>query len=496
MGCELNLDSISALEEQIREHEKAIIRLKRARNSLLDVSKLPPEVLGKIFHWNATLNGKFGGLDKKSHNFLLVCHHWFEVASQTPDLWGFWGNTLEDWGRRHRRSGTALLDLVLKGDRYGDRRLNTTLRNVLQERAIRDTVRRVHLTADLPELLSSIISQLTPNREELRSNSMESFILLNWGGTPVDVSDFFVYYRFPKLRRLHLSYCTTSSPSWDYLASRTSVLTTLALDLILPTPAPTTPQLLSILASNPTLQKVVLIRRAVPDDGGGSSSFRVQLHHLNKLHLQGGLQHILRLLHQLDYPRNMKKLTLELHNCDVADISQIIGPYLRDHLQHHDRPRKGLNLYVSSSYSTRGSSIVILRVGDAGGINFSSPGHIDVLAEIIIHLKRIPDEDGLGRATFDFITHVPQEEVVYLETCNDLIAMENASTQFPNLRALSLNMASLSVDGGDWSPLINLLVHRMSFGNRLDTLVIANSRMRPEMEEGIRGMVRELVISP
>ena len=74
--------------------------------------------------------------------------------------------------------------------------------------------------------------------------------------------------------------------------------------------------------------------------------------------------------------------------------------------------------------------------------------------------------------------------------------MENASTQFPNLRALSLNMASLSVDGGDWSPLINLLVHRMSFGNRLDTLVIANSRMRPEVEEGVRGMVRELVISP
>jgi len=118
MDRELNLDFIRALEEQIEEeeHERAIIQLKRSRNSLLNVSTLlPPEILGIIFLWNATPMGDFGGLSKGSYNFLLVCHHWFEVASRTPELWGFWGNSVEDWTHRHTRCRTAPLDLVLAG---------------------------------------------------------------------------------------------------------------------------------------------------------------------------------------------------------------------------------------------------------------------------------------------------------------------------------------------------------------------------------------------
>ena len=87
MDREINLDSILALEKQIVEHERATIRLKRARNSLLNVSTfLPPEILGKIFRWNVIPDEDFGGLPKDSYNFLLVCHHWFEVASRTPEL--------------------------------------------------------------------------------------------------------------------------------------------------------------------------------------------------------------------------------------------------------------------------------------------------------------------------------------------------------------------------------------------------------------------------
>ena len=48
-----NLVTILAFEKQIEEHERAAIRLKRARNSLLNVTTLlPPEILGKFFHWN------------------------------------------------------------------------------------------------------------------------------------------------------------------------------------------------------------------------------------------------------------------------------------------------------------------------------------------------------------------------------------------------------------------------------------------------------------
>ena len=60
MDQENNRNSIRALEKQIEEHEKALIQLKRTRNSLLNVSiLLPPEILGKIFHYNVVPDGDF-----------------------------------------------------------------------------------------------------------------------------------------------------------------------------------------------------------------------------------------------------------------------------------------------------------------------------------------------------------------------------------------------------------------------------------------------------
>jgi len=118
MDWEINLDSILALEKQIEGHEgheQTIIQLKRTRNSLLNVSTLlPPEILGGIFRCNVIPDGDFNGLPNGSYNFLLVCHHWLEVASCTPELWSFWGNSARDWEHRHSRCRTTPLDLVLE----------------------------------------------------------------------------------------------------------------------------------------------------------------------------------------------------------------------------------------------------------------------------------------------------------------------------------------------------------------------------------------------
>ena len=144
MNGETNIESILALDEQIREQEKVIAKLKRARNSFLNISKLPPELLGNIFRWNIALKNDFDGLEEGSHNFLLVCHHWYEVALSTPELWGYWGNTQKDWARRHHRSGTTPVDLVLNV--YEDDGVfDVALFNVLQDHANRDTIRRIHL---------------------------------------------------------------------------------------------------------------------------------------------------------------------------------------------------------------------------------------------------------------------------------------------------------------------------------------------------------------
>ena len=104
MGPEINIDSIRALERQIEEGTGDIVHL----SSLLNIStRIPPEILGPVFCWNAIPKEVFGGLRKGSYNFLLVCHHWFEVARSTPELWNLWGNTLEQWSQRYQGSGSA-----------------------------------------------------------------------------------------------------------------------------------------------------------------------------------------------------------------------------------------------------------------------------------------------------------------------------------------------------------------------------------------------------
>jgi len=519
MDRETNIDSIRTLEEGIKEHGMAVIELKRTRNSLLNVSRLPPEVLANIFGWNVVRKGDFDGLEKGSHNFLFVCHHWFEVASRTPELWTFWGITPKDWSRRHHRSGTARLDLVLGGYEYDARYFDATLRDAIEDRATKDIVRRVHLEVGDTGLMRSILDSLTPVCEGLRPNSIESFILRNLNKVSIDVSDFFAHYRFPKLQRLDLSNCSISS--WDHIISRTSILTTLKLDVNYPSPTSTTSQLLSLLSSNPALRRLALLRRAVPDDGGGEPSVRVQLRHLKELRLDGGSRHVSNLLNQLDHPRNMDLLSLTLHGCDDVDASRVVGPYLWDYLRRRDRTQNGLDFSASSGYRTFRASHIKLRVGDAGGINFSDPtksqiGTFFEITMLLIGMSRTVRE----RAVLDLVACIPREEVVYFRARNSPVTTEGIWTRFPNIRALSFDGVPLStvfpnlklamegdvlppldhvllehVNDDDWSPLMIFLASRVSSGNRLDTLVISNSPDMPlEVVEGIRGMVRELEI--
>ena len=480
------------MDEQIREHETAIAKLKRTRNSLLNVYKIPPEVLGKIFGWNVTYKDDFGGLQEGSHNFLLICHHWFEVALCTPELWSFWGNTTKDWARWYRRSRTAPLDLVLDYPDYdNDGSFDITLCNTLQDRATQDAIRRIHLKSADSELLSSIILPLTANSKGLRSNSLESLVLRNDGTGKVEISDFFAHYRFPKLQHLELFDCTISS--WDLIISRTSILTTLDLDLSY-NPTPATSQLLSILASNPTLRKVSLSGLCKGPGNDGNPSPRVSLHHLKDLELVGDSRDVFGLLHQLDLPRDMENLDVNLDDCTLEDISRDIGPCLWDYLRRRGGSQSGLGLSLSSP------GRIVLRFGDVGGIDFSAPtpARMSAFATIAIESQRIPEELR-EKMVRDLIAHIPREEIVYFQTYGEYVTMEDVSTQLPNLRGLYIKGSSLSAafpksnldrgkevfpslqyvcldwvikDGDDLSLLVTFLDRRTSSGSRLHTLVI------------------------
>ena len=511
LSGEINIDSICAFDEKIKDLEKTLTELKRARNSLLNVHKLPPELLGKIFHWNVMLEGDFGGLEEGSHNFLFVCNHWFEVASHTPELWSFWGNTLEDWARWCTRSAvTTPLDLVLSTIGVSDRCINPTLFNMLQDRTSRDTVRRAHFKSTNAQLLRSILSSLTSGSGNIKSDRMESLILWNWDGVPVDMSNFFAHRHLQNLRCLGLANCTISS--WDLLQSRTGALTELDIGFIDPTPTPTMLQLLSIIASNPALQEVSLHDRAVPNDHATTSTFFPPLHHLRRLHLSGDLQRVFRLLQHLDYPATLDRLAISLHNCTETDISQIIGPYLRSYLRRRGRSPSGLGLSLFCD------NHITFNIGEVGRPHPESV-RMGKVVSLFIQLDQSPPKDLLGKAALDLTAYVPQEEILYFEGINEPVGMGDIYIRLPNLRTLCLDRICLpavfpgpnlsgnesmphslqtlalqytTAEGDDWSPLTTFLSRRASSGNRLNTLKVSYSdHMCLEVVESIKGMVRE-----
>jgi hypothetical protein len=506
MDWELNLDSIRALEKQIQEHEKAVIKLKRARNSLLNVStRLPPEVLGSIFHWNVIPDGDFGGLSKASYNFLLVCHHWFQVALATPGLWGFWGTSIQDWMHRHARCRTAPLDLVLTG--RASHHLDDKLRDALQDCAARGVIRRVHLESkDAATLLSSIISSIITQGEEIRPISMESFILWNIRGPSVDISDFFSRYHLPKLQRLSLRGFSISS--WDLLGSRTTSLTTLSLTGASLSPAPTLSQMLSILSANPNLQSLTLSRGSVPSVDGDRSSPQIQLRHLKRLHLASNLRCAFGLLNRLGFPDRMESLYLSLSERSQSDLLQTLGPYLGDLIRRRSPDRLWLSVDPSPNFFS-------ILVGDACEGDMSQEEFV-----MVEGTTSVPPGEEADKLWFDTITHIPPEEVVYLTMPLPILRSEELCVRMRNLTHLRLKRVDLStwfiepdirephvfkdllprlrsisiikprLSGGDWSPLTNFLIRRKAVGNRISSLNIGH---HPPMDEDVAKVIRSAV---
>ena len=500
---------VFALGEQIKGHLQPIIERKRSQNSLLNISRLPPEILGYIF-WLTSVPGEF---QRGCLNFLFVCHHWYEVALRTPELWNYWGSTLQDWTRCHLRYPEIPLDLVLDADSPRGTPLCTSVQNTLRDRAARYAIRLVHLRSEDVGLLDAILRTITVDQEVVRCSRVESLILQNQGDIPVDAPAFFTHTRFPNLRHLNLTH--REIPHWDDLISQTKHLTTLVLHLNSPSSIPTMPKLLSLLAFNPSLQKLALTGDSLPEDQDGGRS-QVSLPLLKELELAGECKDISILLGRMVYPGVLDRLDISLDGCEAGDIPDTIGPYLQDYFRRRGRSQSGLKMYTSFAERR-----LTLRIGDVDSLR--SPTEADSFLVITITAPH----DPIWKLLLSLLAHTPHEEIVYLRACGDFITpfggaevVGSLYALLPNLRELySKSMALLIIFSGpgaggedrypsqslryvslermtlcDWTPLTYFLSFspRASPSKRLDFLHVASRfRMGPEVEDVIRSSVRE-----
>ena len=514
-GREANLGSTGELDEQIK--------LKRARKSVLAISaRVPPEILGRIFVrcliWETTIPPHLEycrWLQKGSYNFLLVCHHWFEVASYTPELWSFWGNTLQDWKKRHHRSVTFPLDLVLDESRnrdpevYFDRSLHCAVR----ARVVQNAIRQIHIRSDHEETLDSIVSSLTPGNDGDGQNvNIESIIWHHRGTALVDISNFFTQSRLSKLHSLDLA-GSLQILSWDPLASQITSLTTLSLHLF-QTPSLSTSQLFSILASNPKLQRLSLSDTGIPNDTR-RSTLKVRLPRLKLLSLRGEFRQLFGVLRQLTLPAAIHVMDLNICQPTIEDISQTLGSYMQDYFRRDARFQNKLHVSSATSRSSISISIGVIRAQVMPPVRTSPSVSVGVV---------LPLTGGLEQLLISVVAPIPGDHVASFHLTSGMKLPEEVLAMMPNIETLHLTRAELSKgflqpnpDGpradtkllpslrslcleyvtltdNDWSHLTKYLVHQTSDNQTISLLVTSASRMDPGVTNEIKDLVEDFTV--
>ena len=440
MHKEINIESIQAIEKQIDKGEGDIIKLKRIRNSLLNIStRLPSEILGRIL-WTVALERDFSpyprseGLKKGSYRFLLVCDHWFRVASKTPELWSFWGNRLEEWNKWYRNAGAAPADLVLDG--YGTCLLEPPLWDELRDRATKNLIRKIHLH-HRSNLLGSILSALTPDGGAVQQKCIQSIILdSDWGSgiIPEELSSFFAQSSLPQLQYLEIA-GTLTTTSLHHI--QTTCLTTLSLrhpEKLLPVH---TPQLLSILALNPYIRHLTLHYVSPPDSLGGSV-VQVPLHHLKTISLRHKFHCVFGLLQQLELPEVLDCVDLTFCHSMVEDVYKFLAPYIKDLFQHDIRFRDWLE--VGASFF--GAEIYVHVNLPPKMTSGSEPPLLS--ASFLVLMTNPPPASVMNQLCLDLMALIPQEHVASMDMMYTPEVQEELFLAMPNIEHLYLCDVTLS----------------------------------------------------
>ena len=507
MNRELNIDSILALDEQIRvtQDPQEIIELKRTRNSLLNIARIPPEILGHIFfHAKVTLG---------SYTFLHVSHYWHEVARHSPKLWNHWGTSLKDWKRSSRYTrASAKVDLEFEETyNYMDMgcfKKVETLRNTLRNLVMGDLIRKIHLASSKRKLLAIILSLWIPKDGRVRYNSVESISLRNCMLEPYG---FFDHQLFPRLRDLSL-HC--KDLSLVPLKKNTTTLVNLSLsnEDVPSAPAPTTSQIISLLASNPNIRTLHLHLGLFKDDSESNPTDPVPLRYLESFSFNLWASDFYPIMSRLEFFGTVKSAELTLGNCTLETITHVIGPYLRNDLERV--VSAGDRLVVRVAYDPRYISITV-RIDGAKTLGSERPR-----AQFYMRPSSQATPEQKRQMCIQALAALPKEGITFLETnfleidempnlkslCLDrvevtdgfLLSQPDGSNApknlLPSLRRLHLSGATAK--DSKWDPLIHYLSQTDS---RSVSLVIDGARVclgvRNEIEPLVKSLKYEVVAS-
>ena len=227
------------------------ISQKRARNALIPISRLPPEVLAEIFmHWSNEWRAQSAdqhtprcaprnGWIRISH----VSHHWREVSLQFPKLWcEFQADRAAFTEEILRRSKQALLRIAVHLEQADPLAVQLVLSQIYRMQSI--SVHRYH-----PDLL--VACRVGPDAPYLRDIRIDMWRAeINQGVH----STIFDNMATPRLTRLELR----GNPHPWLLSLLRPTLTHLTLKSLLPDATITMHQVLTVIGTLTTLQALAL----------------------------------------------------------------------------------------------------------------------------------------------------------------------------------------------------------------------------------------------
>lgn len=246
------------IDQQIETHASIIVSLKRRRNALAPVTRLPSEIFSSIFlHLTVEVKGyrpynSMGRLMK----VLRVCKKWREIGLGDPRLWSYWGKFVSPRCLRTFVAHSKAAPLFVRAIELTPD-FSNAWETALRDFGVWNRLRELHITSITRTSMTQLLDALDQAGGTLSTSRLQSLRIT------AKFPDFesltlprpFHTCHFPILSHIQISQL---SVDWSSSLFETSNLTYLSVTGTLPAHRATVPQLLAILEKTPMLRTLVV----------------------------------------------------------------------------------------------------------------------------------------------------------------------------------------------------------------------------------------------